>query len=75
PRFATEIRTHARRVVTGPYRWVQHPGEIGLLAALTGVAAATGSVPAMAANVLVVAPLAVARMRREDRAWEQVPPG
>ena len=52
----------------GVYRWLRHPGEIGQLAIAYGSAAALGSIPAMAIATLVLTPLALWRLGREERA-------
>jgi protein-S-isoprenylcysteine O-methyltransferase len=64
--FATALDA-ARLVTSGPYRWMRHPSEAGLVAALLGGGVVLGSRLALLASLAVV-PLAVVRCRREDAA-------
>lgn len=56
-----------RRVTTGPYRWLRHPSEVGLVAAAAGAAVLLGSRGAAALVLVVLVPLSVLRCRAEDR--------
>jgi protein-S-isoprenylcysteine O-methyltransferase Ste14 len=64
--FRTALES-PRLVVTGPYRWLRHPSELGLVAVALGGAVYAASVLAAAATV-VVAALSIVRCRRETRA-------
>jgi protein-S-isoprenylcysteine O-methyltransferase Ste14 len=66
PAFATRLDTPVL-VTHGPYRYLRHPSEVGLTAAMLGGALILGSFVALAATVLAV-PVAIARCAREDRA-------
>ena len=54
------------RVTGGPYRWLDHPGELGMWAFAVGVWLAVGGPLSLAWLVCVVTPLAWWRSRRED---------
>jgi protein-S-isoprenylcysteine O-methyltransferase Ste14 len=54
-------------VRTGPYRWMRHPSELGLLAAATGAAVLMTSIAAAGVIVLGLAPLILVRCAAEDR--------
>jgi protein-S-isoprenylcysteine O-methyltransferase len=64
--FASTLDSHTL-ITAGPYRWVRHPSELGLIAAVTGGAILLGSYAALVGAVASI-PLAVVRCRREDRA-------
>jgi protein-S-isoprenylcysteine O-methyltransferase Ste14 len=55
------------RISAGPYRFVDHPGDLGLLVALVGVAAVTGSAAALGVLALGLVPLLGWRVRAEER--------
>ncbi|HEY4238424.1 MAG TPA: isoprenylcysteine carboxylmethyltransferase family protein [Kofleriaceae bacterium] len=64
--FATAIAP--RRIVrTGPYRWLRHPSELGLVLAAAGGAVWLGSALGLAVAALLV-PLSIVRARRENAA-------
>lgn len=58
------------RIRRGPYRWLRHPSEIGLLSAVAGAALALGSPLALLLEVGLLLPLSWLRARREDRALD-----
>jgi len=62
--FATALGS-ARLVTTGPYRFVRHPSELGLLLAAFGGAMMLAS-PLAALGAVLLIPLAAVRSRRED---------
>lgn len=66
PAFASALDS-PRLVTRGPYRWMRHPSELGLSAAMLGTAALLASWLALLA-ALAELPLAVVRCRREDAA-------
>lgn len=66
--FVSATVAPARAVRRGPYRWLRHPSEVGLVLAAAGGAALVGSVLALAIAVAVLAPLSLARCAAEDRA-------
>ena len=51
---------------SGPYRWVRHPGYLGSLLSLNGVAAASGSVAVLAASLAATLAAYAYRIRVED---------
>ena len=70
PAFLSELRplTRRDRVRHGPYAWLEHPSEVGLLLIASGAVLVLGSVAAAIVVALVLAPLVVVRMRRESAA-------
>jgi protein-S-isoprenylcysteine O-methyltransferase Ste14 len=68
-RYTRTLLTHDEHTVErgGPYRWVRHPGYLGSLLVLNGIALASGNwiAPAVSVPVTVVAYLY--RIRAEDR--------
>ncbi|HEY8206146.1 MAG TPA: isoprenylcysteine carboxylmethyltransferase family protein [Myxococcaceae bacterium] len=66
--FRTEHEVHEgqRLVRSGPYAFLRHPSELGLLIFALGAAALTGSWPAAAIWVLVLLPSSLLRLRREE---------
>jgi protein-S-isoprenylcysteine O-methyltransferase len=50
----------------GPYRWVRHPGYLGSLLCLNGVALASGSVVVLAVSLAATLPAYAYRIRSED---------
>jgi protein-S-isoprenylcysteine O-methyltransferase Ste14 len=66
PRFASRLDTD-RVITTGPYRWLRHPSEVGLVLALAGGALVLGSYVAAAATVVSI-PFAIVRCARENAA-------
>jgi protein-S-isoprenylcysteine O-methyltransferase Ste14 len=67
PAFVSTTTTPIRLVRTGPYRYLQHPSEVGLLAAAVGGAALLGSGIAAVVIAIVLVPLSVVRCAAEDR--------
>jgi protein-S-isoprenylcysteine O-methyltransferase Ste14 len=66
PQFVTALHG-STRITTGPYRFVRHPSELGLVLAAFGGALLLGSLPATLLAAALV-PLSIARCRREDAA-------
>jgi protein-S-isoprenylcysteine O-methyltransferase Ste14 len=66
PLFATALES-PRRITSGPYRWLRHPSELGLVLAAAGGALLLGSIAATLAAVALL-PLIAVRCRREDYA-------
>jgi protein-S-isoprenylcysteine O-methyltransferase len=64
--FASRLDS-ATLLTTGPYRWMRHPSELGLIAAVAGGAVMLASFAALAGAAALI-PLAIVRCRREDRA-------
>jgi len=64
PAFATALDS-ARLVTSGPYRWMRHPSEAGLAAAMIGSGVLLVSRLALLAAAAAV-PIAVVRCWRED---------
>ena len=62
--FASRLGA-GRLVTAGPYRWMRHPSEAGLLLAAVGCALVLASWAALAA-ALVLVPLSLVRCSRED---------
>jgi protein-S-isoprenylcysteine O-methyltransferase Ste14 len=58
------------RVRSGPYRWLDHPSELGLCLASLGFAVLCGSSLGSSAWLLLVVAPSVVRCRAEDRAWQ-----
>lgn len=56
-----------QRVRTGPYQWLDHPADVGVLAITAGVVVLTGSVWGASFWMGVLVPLLVWRTREEDR--------
>ena len=54
-------------VVTGPYRWIRHPNYAGLLLVALGTAMMIGSPGAAGVSLVVWLPLALLRIRLEER--------
>jgi len=55
------------RVTTGPYRFLRHPSELGLVLAASGAAILLSSFAALAIVACAIAPLSVLRALQEDR--------
>ena len=70
PAFVSELRPLTRndRVVTGPYAWLEHPSEIGLLLLASGAVLVLESTPAAIVGAVTLLPIVLARMRHESRA-------
>ncbi|MCC6847576.1 MAG: isoprenylcysteine carboxylmethyltransferase family protein [Deltaproteobacteria bacterium] len=54
-------------VVSGPYRWIRHPNYAGLLLVALGTAMMIGSPTAAGVSLVVWLPLALLRIRLEER--------
>ena len=63
----TRVWPGQKLVTTGIYARMRHPSETGLLAIALGSAALLQSEAALAVAILVMAPLVIVRIRREDR--------
>jgi protein-S-isoprenylcysteine O-methyltransferase Ste14 len=73
PAFVSELRplTSRDRVVHGPYRWLEHPSEIGLLVLAAGAVLVLGSTVAALVFAVTLVPIVLARMRHESRAQRE----
>jgi protein-S-isoprenylcysteine O-methyltransferase Ste14 len=69
--FVSSLAVPVRVVTTGPYRWMRHPSELGLLAAGAGASVLLGSCGASLIVVFVLIPLSVLRCGAEDRVLER----
>ncbi|MDQ3334480.1 MAG: phosphatidylethanolamine N-methyltransferase family protein [Myxococcota bacterium] len=67
PAFVSTTSAPVRLVRAGPYRWMRHPSELGLLAAAVGAAVLMTSVAAAGVIILGLAPLILVRCAAEDR--------
>jgi protein-S-isoprenylcysteine O-methyltransferase len=65
--FVSTTSAPLRIVRSGPYRFMKHPSEVGLLAAAVGAAALLASGIAAAVIAIALAPLVVVRCAAEDR--------
>ena len=67
-RYTRTLLVHERHVVErrGPYRWVRHPGYLGSLLCLNGIALASGNAIALAASLAATAAAYAYRIRVED---------
>ncbi len=70
--FVSTTNAPSRVVITGLYRWMRHPSELGLLAAAGGAAVLLDSRGAAAVVLLVMFPLCVLRCWAEDRVVNRV---
>jgi protein-S-isoprenylcysteine O-methyltransferase Ste14 len=52
--------------LTGPYRWVRHPGYLGSLLCLNGIALASGNVATLIASFLATSAAYAYRIKVED---------
>jgi len=66
PRFVSSC-TVDRVITTGPYRWMKHPSEVGLLATAAGSAILLESTLASTIAILLLLPLCASRCSAEDR--------
>ncbi|HZZ94920.1 MAG TPA: isoprenylcysteine carboxylmethyltransferase family protein [Usitatibacter sp.] len=68
-RYTRTLLTHDQHAVErgGPYRWVRHPGYLGSLLCLNGVAMASGSAAVLAASLAATFAAYAHRVRAEDR--------
>ena len=73
-RYTRTLLTHQEHAIErgGPYRWVRHPGYLGSLLVLTGVAAASGNLLVLLVSLLVTVPAYAYRIRVEDEMLMQV---
>jgi protein-S-isoprenylcysteine O-methyltransferase Ste14 len=67
--------TFDRVVTTGPYRWMRHPSEVGLLGAAAGAALLLDSAIAATIAAVVLVPMCALRCYREDLARSALDPG
>lgn len=67
PAFVSPTMAPLRVVHGGPYRFMRHPSEIGLLAAAVGAAALLASVVAAGVIACALLPLILVRCAAEDR--------
>ena len=58
-------------VATGPYRWIRHPNYAGLLLVAIGTAMMVWSPSAAGVSLALWLPLALLRIRREERALHE----
>lgn len=65
--FVSTTTAPSRVVRSGPYRWMRHPSEVGLLAAAVGAAVLMTSVVAAGVIVIGLVPLILVRCAAEDR--------
>lgn len=67
-RYTRTLLTHAQQAVErgGPYRWVRHPGYLGSLLCLNGVAMASGSFVVLLASLFTTFLAYAYRIRVED---------
>jgi protein-S-isoprenylcysteine O-methyltransferase len=68
-RYTRTLLTHGEHPIErgGPYRLVRHPGYLGSLLCLNGVAVTSGSAPVVAASLLATLAGYAYRIRVEDR--------
>jgi protein-S-isoprenylcysteine O-methyltransferase Ste14 len=68
-RYTRTLLTHEQHAVerSGPYRWVRHPGYLGSLLCLNGVAMASGSALVLTASLVATFAAYGLRVRAEDR--------
>lgn len=67
PAFVSATTAPVRVVHAGPYRFMRHPSEIGLLAAAVGASVLLGSVIAAGVTAFALLPLILVRCAHEDR--------
>ncbi|MBA3456909.1 MAG: hypothetical protein H0T42_27720 [Deltaproteobacteria bacterium] len=65
PRFVSSC-TVDRVITSGPYRWMHHPSEVGLLATAAGAALLLDSAIAATIAAVVLVPLSALRCHAED---------
>lgn len=68
-RYTRTLLTHEQQAVErgGPYRWVRHPGYLGSLLALNGVAMASGNAAVLVASLAATFAAYAYRIRVEDQ--------
>ncbi len=67
--FVNDIRRDGVPVRIGIYRWLRHPSEIGLLLIAGGGPLLIGAPVTATAAVILLSPVSLWRMRREDLVW------
>lgn len=67
-RYTRMLLTHDQHAVErrGPYRWVRHPGYLGSLLCLNGIAMASGNLPVLLASLAATLAAYAYRIRVED---------
>jgi protein-S-isoprenylcysteine O-methyltransferase Ste14 len=72
PAFVSELRplTDRDRVTHGPYAWLEHPSEVGLLLLAAGAVLVLDSAVAAIVGVGTLLPIVLVRMRHESRAQQ-----
>ena len=65
--FISDIRCDGALTQTGVYRWLRHPSEIGLCLIAVGSPLLLGSLITAASASLLIIPISLWRMRREDQ--------
>lgn len=67
-RYTRTLLTHDQHAVerSGPYRWVRHPGYLGSLLCLNGLAMASGNLVTLLASLLITFLAYAYRIRVED---------
>ena len=68
-RYTRTLMTHDDHAVErhGPYRWIRHPGYLGSLLCLNGLALASGSAAVLAASMAATLAAYAYRIRVEDQ--------
>jgi len=67
--FRIVVVPGARRIESGPYRFLRHPNYVGVIGELAGVGLMTGAVVSAPAAIVVFGALILKRMAVEERAW------
>lgn len=67
-RYTRTLLTHDEHAIErrGPYRWIRHPGYLGSLLALNGIAMASGNLAVLATSLLATVAAYAYRIRVED---------
>lgn len=68
-RFLSDIRSHEERVSSGIYAWMRHPSELGTLWFTLGATLTLRAVWVTCLACVVLVPIYVWRVRREEIAW------
>jgi protein-S-isoprenylcysteine O-methyltransferase Ste14 len=71
--FSVSLRPQGAWVASGPYRWMRHPSELGLILAVSGAVVATGSLAGAVSAVVLVAIPSIQRVRLESQPPRGVP--